>query len=96
MTANGWSLRALYQAAEVDGPYPLKDAQQALDEAVAAAYGMPADQDVTEFLLELNRCLVEDEEHGRSVTGPGLPPDLDPKDPRWSSSDCIEPPPLSE
>jgi hypothetical protein len=30
MEQNGWSLRALYQAAEVEGPHPLKDAQTAL------------------------------------------------------------------
>ena len=44
----------------------------------------------------LNRCLVEDEAQGRTVTGPGLPPGFDPKDPRWYSEDCIQPPPLSE
>ncbi len=96
MESNGWSLRALHQAAEVDGVHPLKDAQRALDHAVSEAYGMPSDQDVTEFLLDLNRCLVEDEEQGRTVAGPGLPPSLDPKDPRWLSDDCIKPPPLSE
>jgi SAM-dependent methyltransferase len=96
MKANGWSPRALYQAAEVDGSHPLKDAQRALDEAVAEAYGMPSDQDVTEFLLDLNRCVVEDQEQGRTVTGPGLPPGLDPKDRRWLSDDCIEPPSISE
>ncbi len=94
--ANGWSLRALHQAADVDGPHPLKDAQRALDEAVAEAYQMPSDQEVTEFLLELNRALVEDEAAGKSVAGPGLPPGLDPKDQRWLSVDCIEPPGLSE
>jgi hypothetical protein len=96
MAANGWSLRALHQAAEVDGPHQLKSAQHALDDAVRAAYGMPGDQEVTEFLLELNQCVAEDEEAGRTVTGPGLPPGLAPKDPRWFSDDCIEPPPLPE
>ena len=96
MTDNGWSLRALHRAAEVDGPHPLKDAQRALDEAVAEAYGMPSDQEVTEFLLDLNGALVEDEAAGKTVTGPGLPPGLAPKDPRWLSADCIEPPPLEE
>jgi hypothetical protein len=96
MEANGWSLRALHQAAEVDGPHPLKDAQRTLDEAVVEAYGMPSDQEVTEFLLDLNRALVEDEAAGRPVAGPGLPPGLNPKDPRWFSTDCIEPPPLAE
>lgn len=96
MEANSWSLRDLHRAAEVDGPHPLKDAQRALDEAVAEAYGMPSDQEVTEFLLDLNRALVEDEAAGKTVTGPGLPPGFDPKDPRWLSADCIEPPPLTE
>jgi hypothetical protein len=96
MDANGWSLRALHQAAKVEGPHPLKDAQRALDEAVAEAYGMPSDQEVTEFLLDLNRCLVEDEAEGKTVVGPGLPPGLNPKDPRWFSKDCIEPPPFPE
>ena len=78
INANGWSLRALYQAAEVSGPHPLKDAQATLDEAVRAAYGMPADQDATEFLLELNNLVAEDEAGGRTVQGPGLPAGLDP------------------
>ena len=89
---NGWSLRALYQAAEVSGPHPLKDAQAALDDAVRAAYGMPADLEATEFLLELNRLVAEDEAEGREVQGPGVPRGLDPRDARWTSDDCIEPP----
>ncbi|MEZ4447634.1 MAG: hypothetical protein R3B72_51635 [Polyangiaceae bacterium] len=94
MAENGWSLRELYQAAEVEGPHPLKDAQAALDEAVEQAYGKPAaDQEATEFLLELNLCLAEDEAAGETIQGPGLPRGFDPKDPRWFSTDCIEPPP---
>jgi hypothetical protein len=92
MKDNGWSLRALYQAAEVPGPHPLKDAQTALDDAVRAAYGMPADQEATEFLLELNKLVAEDEAAGHQVQGPGVPRGLDPKDARWTSDDCIEPP----
>lgn len=92
MKENGWSLRALYQAAEVPGPHPLKDAQAALDDAVRAAYGMPPDQEATEFLLELNRLVAEDEAAGHQVQGPGLPRGFDAKDPRWTSDDCIEPP----
>jgi hypothetical protein len=94
MDQNGWTLRALYQAAEVDGPHPLKDAQAALDAAVSDAYGMPRDQSPVEFLLELNQLVAEDEQQGRKVRGPGLPDHLDPKDPRWFSTDCIEPPPV--
>ena len=96
MTDNAWSLRQLYQAAEVDGPHPLKEAQRALDAAVRAAYGASDDQDPIEFLLELNQLVAEDEAAGRKVRGPGLPDDLDPKDPRWFSTDCIEPPPIAE
>ncbi len=92
MRQNGWSLRSLHQAAEVSGPHPLKDAQATLDDAVRGAYGMPADQDATEFLLELNRLVAEDEAEGRKVQGPGVPRGLDPRDPRWTSDDCIEPP----
>ncbi|MEJ7600094.1 MAG: DNA methyltransferase [Kofleriaceae bacterium] len=91
MSENGWSLRQLNQAAEVDGPHPLKDAQAALDTAVMDAYGMPPDQSPTEFLLELNKLVTEDEGRGRKVQGPGLPEHLDPNDPRWTSTDCIEP-----
>ncbi len=92
MEQNGWSLRQLYQAAEVDGPHPLKDAQGALNVVVGNAYGVPQHQDPIEFLLELNQLVAEDEEQGRKVRGPGLPDHLDPKDPRWTSTDCIEPP----
>jgi hypothetical protein len=92
MKENGWSLRALHQAAEVPGPHPLKSAQAALDDAVRGAYGMPADQEANEFLLELNKLVAEDEAEGRKVQGPGLPAGLNPRDPRWTSNDCIEPP----
>jgi len=93
MAENGWSLRALFQAAEVEGPHPLKHAQAVLDAAVREAYGVPADQDAVTFLLELNQLVTEDEMQGRKVRGPGLPDQLDPKHPRWTSTDCIEPPP---
>jgi hypothetical protein len=96
MKENGWSLRALHQAAEVAGPHPLKNAQAALDDAVRAAYAMPADQEATEFLLELNKLVAEDEAAGHPVQGPGVPRGIDPKDPRLMSTDCIEPPPLQD
>ncbi len=92
MKDNGWSLRVLYQAAEVPGPHPIKDAHAALDEAIHAAYGMPRDQEATEFLLELNKLVAEDEAAGHQVQGPGLPDGLSAKDARWTSDDCIEPP----
>ncbi len=94
MDENGWSLRALYQSAEVAGPHPLKDAQAALDAAVDQAYGRPSGQEATEFLLELNLALAEDEAAGIAIQGPGLPSSVNPKDPRFRSTDCIEPPPF--
>ncbi len=87
-------MRQLHQAAEVDGAHPLKDAQGALDAAVAEAYGVPPGQGPTEFLLELNQLVAEDEQQGRKVRGPGLPDHCDPKDSRWMSTDCIKPPPV--
>ena len=92
MKDNGWSLRALYQAAEVPGPHPLKTAQAALDDAVRRAYGMPEGQEATAFLLELNKLVAEDEAAGHPVQGPGVPRGMDPRDPRLLSDDCIEPP----
>jgi len=94
MHENVWSLRDMYQSAEGASTHPLNDAQAALDAAVADAYGMPPDQSPTEFLLELNELVAEDEQQGRKVRGPGLPDHLDPTDPRWFSTDCIEPPPV--
>jgi hypothetical protein len=93
MEQNGWSLRQLYQAAEVEGLHPLKDAQSTLDRVVSDAYGVPEGQDTVEFLLELNQLVAEDEAQGCKVFGPGLPDHLDPNDRRWTSTDCIEPPP---
>ncbi|MBL0196210.1 MAG: hypothetical protein IPQ09_18685 [Myxococcales bacterium] len=81
MSDNGWSLRALYQAAEIPGYHPLKAAQAALDEAVRRAYGMPDGQEPTEFLLELNKLVAEDEAEGREVQGPGVPRGIDPEGP---------------
>ncbi len=94
MKQNGWSLRSLHQAAEIEGPHPLKDAQAALDNAVNAAYGAVGGQDRLAFLLELNQLVAEDEEECRKVRGPGLPAHLDFKDPSWTSNDCIAPPPV--
>lgn len=94
MEQNGLSLRSLHQAGEVAG-HPLKEAQAELDAAVRAAYGMSDEQEATDFLLELNRFVAEDETEGHKVQGPGLPANRDPHDPRWTSADCIEPPPTA-
>jgi SAM-dependent methyltransferase len=94
MATHDWSLRTLYRSADPPGPHPLQRAQACLDEAVAAAYELPACQDPLEILLEQNLALADAEQQGRCVRGPGLPPELDTNDPRWSSDDCIEPPAL--
>lgn len=93
MSTNGCSLRDLYQSAEIAGPHPLNDAQASLDRVVAEAYGLPPDQDIPEFLLELNQLLAEDKVAGREITEPGLPKYLARSDPRWITGDCIEPAP---
>jgi hypothetical protein len=93
MRENGWSLRDLYQSADVPRSHPLNDAQAALDHAVGEAYGIPPDQDVPEFLLDLNHALKDDEQAGREFTGPGLPKQFASNDRRWMSTDCIEPAP---
>lgn len=92
MEQNGWSLRALHQAAEIEGPHPLKDAQASLDAALHDAYGIPDGQGALEFLLELNQLLAEDEAQGRKIHGPGIPNHFNRKDTRWFSADCIRPP----
>ncbi len=68
-----WSLRELYRSLETPGKHPLRDAQEALDAAVRAAYSMKAKDDVLEFLLALNHECADREARGEAVTPPGLP-----------------------
>lgn len=53
---------------------PLKTAQDALDAAVRAAYGMKAKAEPLAFLLALNGELADREASMKPVVGPGLPP----------------------
>ena len=53
MTANNWTLRELYRTVDLPGENPLKDAQERLDTAVQAAYGVTAADDQLFFLLSL-------------------------------------------
>ena len=69
MTANGLSLRALYRTLETPGKNPLRDAQDGLDRAVRAAYGMPPDADPLAFLLSLNLQLAEIEQTSSPLGG---------------------------
>ena len=73
MAAHGLSLRALYRTLETPGKNPLRDAQDLLDRAVRAAYGMSADADPLAFLLDLNLALAAREGAGEAITPPGLP-----------------------
>ena len=73
MDANGWSLRDLHRAAEVEGPHPLKDAQHTLDEAVAGAYGMPADRTSRSSSSTSTAASSKTKPKGRRSPGLGFP-----------------------
>jgi hypothetical protein len=74
MAEHDWSLRELYRTLETPGKNPLRDAQEALDAAVRAAYGMKPKDDPLAFLLALNGELAGREASTQPVVGPGLPP----------------------
>ena len=74
MEEHHWSLRELYRTLEIPGRNPLRIAQDRLDAAVRAAYGMSARADPLAFLLALNGELAEREATMKPVVGPGLPP----------------------
>jgi hypothetical protein len=93
MQENGWSLRDLYRTLETPGKNALRDAHEALDKAVRAAYGMKKDQDPLKFLLDLNLAVAAREEAGEPVVGPGLPPCVTDPAP-FITDDCIRPDPL--
>ena len=88
MQKNHWSLRELYKTLETPGENKLRDAQDALDTAVRAAYGMKPDEDILVFLLKSNLELAEKESAGKSITPPGLPATVaNPKD--FVTADCV-------
>jgi SAM-dependent methyltransferase len=74
MVENGWTLRELYRTLDLPGANPIKKAQDSLDNAVRAAYGMRAQDDPLKFLLDLNSELHAIEEAGKGIISPGLPP----------------------
>jgi len=67
------NLRELYRSLDKPGAHPLKAAQDKLDIAVRAAYGMSAKDDPVRFLFELNQKLSVHEGMGNPIIGPGLP-----------------------
>lgn len=88
MKKMNYSLRDLYRTLEVPGANPLRDAQDKLDVAVRAAYGMTKSTDALEFLLQLNHACAAREKAGEAITPPGLPlPESE--HPPFISKDCI-------
>lgn len=73
MREQGIGLRSLYASLDTPGQHPLKEAQQALDKAVRAAYGMGLKEDILAFLLNENQRAAAMEREGQPVHGPGLP-----------------------
>ncbi|HBI44663.1 MAG TPA: DNA methyltransferase [Planctomycetales bacterium] len=88
MTENQWSLRDLYRTLDLPGKNPLRDAQNDLDAAVRAAYGMKAKADPLAFLLALNQDVAARESAGESVIAPGLPPCVEDAG-SFVTDDCI-------
>ncbi|ANC70678.1 hypothetical protein [Deinococcus radiodurans] len=89
MREQGWSLRDLYRTLDMPGKNPLRDAQERLDAAVSAAYGLPAGADMLDFLLALNAEVAAAEARGAAVTGPGLPAGLNTAD--FVTADAVRP-----
>jgi hypothetical protein len=84
------SLRDLYRMLELPGDNELKEAQEELDNATRAAYGVKKGADALVFLLALNAEVVALEVKGKKVQGPGLPDIIN--DPSaFISTDCIKP-----
>lgn len=93
IAVNGWSLRDLYRTRDLPGANPLRDAHDALDAAVRAAYGIKPKEDPLAFLLALNHEVAAREKKGEPVVAPGLPPCV--TDPAaLVTEDCVQPPRL--
>jgi type II restriction/modification system DNA methylase subunit YeeA len=67
------SLRELYRSLDLPGQNPLREAQDALNAAVRAAYSLGVEDDPLPFLLDLNDKLAVKEASMQRVVGPGLP-----------------------
>jgi len=74
---NDTNLRELYRSLETPGRNPLRQAQDALDEAVRQAYEMRESQNTLQFLFELNQEVAEMEANNEVIMGPGLPPSVE-------------------
>ncbi len=89
--ASKLSLRDLYRIVEETPTNPVSEAQEKLDRAVFAAYGMKSSDDILAFLLALNQKLAKEEASGGVITGPGLPPGISNPE-QFITNDCIHMP----
>ena len=89
MAKMNWSLRDLYRTLDEPGSNPLRDAHAKLDAAVRAAYAMPKDADILDFLLQLNQSCADKEASGEKITPPGLPLPVEEPE-KFVTSDCIQ------
>lgn len=74
LTDAGLSLAAQYESLSDPGVNRLRNAHNALDEAVVAAYGFNDREDLVAQLLALNLKVFAEESVGGAVTPPGPPP----------------------
>ncbi len=83
------SLRDMYRTLDKPGKNVLRDAHDALDQAVMSAYGMNKSADPLEFLLSLNAELAKSEAVGKSIVGPGVPATYKDRA-KLVSNDCLK------
>ena len=81
------SLRDMYRQLDLPGSNPLRSAQDDLDKAVRACYGL-GKGDPLAFLLALNEKLAAVEDDGQAVQKPGLPTIVKDASP-FLTKDCI-------
>lgn len=85
---NKMSLRDLYRTLEKPGKNKLRDLHDALDRAVADAYGFAPGTDLLTNLLTLNHETAERERTGLPVQAPGLPAVVTDPAP-YITDDCV-------
>ncbi|NET73466.1 MAG: class I SAM-dependent DNA methyltransferase [Sphaerospermopsis sp. SIO1G2] len=91
MTENKWSLRELYRTLEIPGKNRLRTAHEELNKAVREAYGIKRQDDLLEFLLELNFAVADREANNLPVISPGLPPSVTDAS-EFITDDCVKMP----
>lgn len=81
-------LRALYRTFDLPGKNPLRDAHDALDKVVLAAYGFSHKDDLLQKLLDLNQNMAEKIAAKKAVTAPGIPSSY-PNSANLVTTDCL-------